>query len=233
VSEDRLVIGWIHNDTCSALFAKSLYSSLIYDLAREQRIAGIIDEYSSANVSTARNNVVRQFLADHDAAWLLFIDADMVWEAEAPLRLLAAADEDDTPILGALCHGAIHDELFSTIFVIAEHEGATKMQRLRDYPDGGGIGKCSATGAAFLLVHRSVLAKVEAQHFDEAFPWFQETSIGRAPVSEDVTFCLRAGRLGIPVHVHTGVEAGHHKSTVLTKAKLREQQRLTAVLADA
>lgn len=233
MSESRYAIGWIHGPQCSALFTRSLYSTLVHDTAHGQRIAGIIDEHSSANVSTARNNVVRQFLRDHeDADWLLLVDADMVWEPDAPARLLAAADADEMPILGALCHGVDgNEELFSTIFVIADGPGgATSMRRVTDYPDAG-IGKCSATGAAFLLVHRTVLAKMEAERFDEAFPWFQETSIGAAPVSEDITFCLRAERLGFPVHVHTEVEVGHHKSTVLTKAKLRAQQRLA--VADA
>lgn len=234
MSDGRYVIGWVHSAQCSALFARAMYATLIAD--NGERIAGIIDEQSSANISTARNNVVRAFLREHaDVEWLLFVDSDMVWEPDAPIRLLAAADAGETPILGALCHGSdSNGDLFSTIFIITKDEdgAVTSMRRLNDYPDSG-IGRCEATGAAFLLIHRRVLTAIEGAAFDAAFPWFQETSIDAVPVSEDITFCLRAGRLGFPVHVHTEVEVGHHKSAVLTKARLRDQQRLKKVLADA
>jgi hypothetical protein len=35
-------------------------------------------------------------------------------------------------------------------------------------------------------------------------------------VSEDITFCLRAGACGFPVYVHTGIEIGHMKEQMLT-----------------
>ena len=39
--------------------------------------------------------------------------------------------------------------------------------------------------------------------------------IGTALVGEDLTFCLRCAAAGVPVHVHTGVRAGHMKTTML------------------
>ena len=77
----------------------------------------------------------------------------------------------------------------------------------------------AATGAAFLLIHRSVLKAMSDRSFNEAFPFFQETQNGPDPVGEDLTFCLRLASLGIPVHVHTGVKIGttsprHHRGHV-------------------
>ena len=39
--------------------------------------------------------------------------------------------------------------------------------------------------------------------------------MGASLIGEDLTFCLQLGALGIPVHVATGVKAGHMKTTML------------------
>ena len=80
-----------------------------------------------------------------------------------------------------------------------------------------GIGVLAFFGAAFLLIHRTAIKAISEHGFNEAFPFFQETQNGKDPVGEDLTFCLRLAALGIPVHVHTGVKIGHHKSHVITE----------------
>jgi hypothetical protein len=84
--------------------------------------------------------------------------------------------------------------------------------------------RCSATGAAFLLVHRSVIQGIADRKYNEAFPWFQETEMSGNPAGEDITFCLRAELLGFPVHVDTSVKVGHHKSQLLTEDLFKAQQ---------
>jgi GT2 family glycosyltransferase len=224
----QVVIGWVHPAEVSAHFANALLATVVADLTGPQIIAGTIDEFSGANVAGPRNKIVRRFLDEHDADWLLFVDADMAWRPDAIRRLLSVADLE-TPIVGGLCHGIAADELFSTIFIFRDgSDGQRQMTRLLDYPDDRLV-QCHATGAAFLLIHRQVLEAVGAKGFDQAFPWFQETSIGSEPVSEDLTFCLRAGELGFPIFVHTGVEILHHKSTLLSRQKLRDQRALAAL----
>lgn len=228
---DTVVIGWVHPAEVSAHFANALLQTVVGDLtaAGRQVIAGTIDEFSSANISGARNKIVRRFLEEHDADWLLFVDSDMVWRPDAIRRLLADADPETVPIIGGLCHGSNSDELFSTIFIFRDQpDGTRQMTRLLDYPDSTLV-QCHGTGAAFLMIHRTVLEKVAAQEFNPAFPWFQETHIGSEPVSEDLTFCMRAGELGFPIYVHTGVEILHHKSTLLSRQKLRNQRTLAAL----
>ena len=87
----------------------------------------------------------------------------------------------------------------------------------------------AATGAAFLLIHRSALKAMAERNFNEAFPFFQETQNGDKPVSEDLTFCLRLASLGIPVHVHSGVKIGHHKTYVITEVVPRSPGRTDGV----
>ena len=96
--------------------------------------------------------------------------------------------------------------------------GALAFSRLTSWPEDTCV-QVSATGAACLLMHRDALETVRKDARDPAAPWFRETAIG-APLSlmgEDMTFCLRATAAGIPIYVHTGVQAGHIKPVMLGK----------------
>ncbi|CAB4173539.1 Glyco_tranf_GTA_type domain containing protein [uncultured Caudovirales phage] len=216
-------IAFIHPGTTSAYFTASLLMSVLSDRATARRIVGLKNEWSSANISASRNSLTAQFLDDTDADWLWWIDADMGWEPTALERLLTVADPIKAPIVGGLCFGALHDQLFPTIYQLAEVDGGLTTVRVHDYPRDAMV-QCAATGAAFLLIHRDALTAIRAQGFNATFPWFQETEMGGKPVGEDITFCLRAKQLGIPVWVHTGVKVGHHKSTLLTEERFIAQR---------
>jgi CRISPR/Cas system-associated exonuclease Cas4 (RecB family) len=83
----------------------------------------------------------------------------------------------------------------------------------------------AATGAAFLMMHRSALESIRDKGFNRTFPWFQETEMDGKPVGEDLTFCIRAGVVGLPVFVNTAVKVGHHKSTLLTEDVFLAQRK--------
>jgi GT2 family glycosyltransferase len=218
-----VVVAFIHPGQTSAYFTTSMLAMMLYDQNTRGYVGGLVNEWSSANVSAARNSLVSKFLAEYTADWLMFIDADMAWEHDALERLMQVASPERAPVLGGLCFGASGGELFSTIYQLAEIDGKPMTVRVNDFePDS--IVQCAATGAAFVLIHRSVLVAMRDKGFNSAFPWFQETQIGDRPCGEDITFCLRAGQLGFPVHVHTGVEIGHHKSHLLTNDLFKAQR---------
>ena len=226
---DTIAIGYIHPGQVSSFFMESMLVTLMVDcgaeLARQRprRIRNIYQEWSSANVSQSRNIIVRRFLEREEADWLLFIDADMQWDAEDVERLFAHAHWRERPIVGGLCFGMQAGRPLPTIYQWAKVPGKEHPTtiRLPEYPRDSLV-KCAATGAAFLLIHRDVLVKMRDAHLSEgdAFPWFQETAWQGDPVGEDITFCLRAAGLGIPTHVATDVRIGHHKSQVLTEQTL-------------
>jgi len=228
-SIDNVVIGYIHPGQVSAFFTHSLIMSLMHDQGMNRRIVGIEQDWSSANVSASRNTVTQRFLDDYTADWLWWIDADMAWEPEALEQLLAVADPVNAPIVGGLCFGASNGELFPTIYQLAEFEGGITTVRMHDF-EPNTVTPVAATGAAFLLIHRSALEAIRTRAYNKTFTWFQETEMGGRPVGEDITFCLRALESGFKTFVHTGVEVGHHKSQLLT-ADLHRQQR-AAVKAD-
>jgi hypothetical protein len=229
---ERVVIAYIHPGETSGYFTQSLVNTLMFDQATERHVVGCLNEWSSANVSSARNSLTRRFLDEYDAEWLLWIDADMAFEHDALPRLIATADAIERPIVGGLCFGASYGVLFPTIYQFVKGDAdAIRTIRVNDFPDDA-IVQCAATGAAFVLIHRTVLEAIRDKAFNAAFPWFQETELSGQPAGEDITFCIRAGICGFPVHVNTGVRIGHHKSTVLDHAQFRAQQTHLAAGGD-
>lgn len=220
----KVVIGYIHPGQVSAAFCSALVMTLMYDQATSRNVVGLLQDWSSANVSCSRNTIVERFLAhESQAEWLLFIDSDMQWEHTAIEQLLSAADPRERPIVGGLCFGASQDALFPTIYRLAyDDDGRPSTVRLGNYPHDELV-PCDATGAAFLLIHRGVLNSMRDRVFNRTFPWFQETELSGRPAGEDVTFCLRARQMGVPIYVDARVKVGHHKSTIYTEAMFDAQ----------
>lgn len=159
-----------------------------------------------------RNSLVREFLRT-DRNWLLTIDDDMIIPSDTLDKLFAVADPRKCPVIGGLAFGMEGGELFSTIMVKKNgvyHKAAT-------WPPNA-LQECDATGAAFLLIHRSVLEKMDFA-FEERTPhqWFEETVENGLATGEDTTFCERVKSLGFPIHVHTGLKLGHEKTAVLSE----------------
>lgn len=201
-----------------------MLAMMLYDATTQRNVVALLNEWSSANVSATRNALTRIFLEDKtEAEWLLWIDADMGWEHDALEKLLASADPVERPIVGGLCFGRNKDGLFPTIYQLVDRFGALTTLRIKDYPRDT-VYRCSATGAAFLLIHRSVIQAMRDKQFNATFEWFQETELAGMPCGEDITFCLRAELLNFPVHVNTGVRIGHHKSQLLTEDEYDRQE---------
>lgn len=230
VRRDRVILAYVHPGQVSSYFLQSRENLLMYDVATSRHIIGSVNEWSSANISSARNNLVEQFLK-RDAEWLLFMDADMAFEHTALDQLLETADPATVPIVGGLCFGATFGRLFPTIYQFVTVDGAIKTVRAPDYADDSLV-ECAATGAAFLLIHRTALEAIRDKAFSDVFPWFQETALSGEPAGEDLTFCIRAGICGLPIHVNTAVKVGHHKSTVLDHATFQAQRHSEEETAD-
>ena len=112
---------------------------------------------------------------------------------------------------------AAQDKLFPTIYQFLKRDDDTiSTVRVGQYPADTML-QCAATGAAFLLIHRSILEDIRERNFNTAFPFFRGDGARRQPAGEDVTFCLRAGICGAPIYVNTAVKIGHHKSHLLTE----------------
>jgi GT2 family glycosyltransferase len=215
VNRGTAVIAYVHGGTVRAEFMASLLGLMMNTRVRVEAV----DELGSGpNISRARNTLAWKFLDMSSAEWLLMADTDMVFAHDALDRLVAAADPDERPVVGALCFSRHPDtgDAVSTMYEAARRDGQLVFIPYREWPQDAVV-RVDATGAAFLLVHRAALESVAVKTAEPAAPWFRESVIGSQLIGEDLTFCLRAADAGIPVHVHTGVQAAHIKTSVLGK----------------
>ncbi len=220
---------------------------------------------SGANIVTARNKLVRKFLDESKADFLCFLDDDMTfgpdtvdrlvdstkWSAEEEKQHLEVAGEPSgnkvgdmvRPIMGGLCFALMKGEAQEIVPTVYGFSQGNRMIRYNGYAQNA-IVQVAGTGAACLLVHRSVFETMrratwseenekafQAQSgglpsgrpvgdvlFKPPWPWFQETITGSEwgdSISEDLTFCLRAAQCGFPVYVNTSIKTGHVKPVVI------------------
>ena len=173
---------------------------------------------SSPRIAPTRNMMVEAFLkTKHN--WLLMVDSDMVFSGQDVVDLVQAAVENNFPILGGLYFGGVPDgKVTPHIYRVAEDaDGVQGMETIEGVGGAGIWGpivECHATGAGFLLMSRAALVRIGEEYSEYAHKWFAESGT-TSEYGEDVTFCLRAVGLGMPIHVHTGVILGHLKTAVL------------------
>jgi GT2 family glycosyltransferase len=237
VADGSVVIGWIDNGATRGEFTQSLLETIAVDAAGERRVIGYYRQVSGVNVAGARNLLAAEFLNHPERPeWLFMPDADMGWTPVDFYRLLDIADAEHRPIVGGVCVG--HEPIdrtgwdydtFLTVYTVDMELGP---RRWSEVPDDTLI-RVDATGAAFLLVHRSVFETLKAARPDRHFWAFEEGELtyGDGQVramGEDTMFCLRAKAAGFPVHVHSGVVPSHHKGPlVLDMARHRATQQVS------
>ena len=226
---ESLAIGWVYPGDVNGLFMQSIVGLMVDDDMRAtprmlRGAGGTIGVQSGPRIAEARNQVVQHFLTKLDSEWLLMVDTDMVFSPDALDALFDAADPETCPIVGGLCFGGGRSgRMFPTMYLLREAgPGEDPVEIVEDYPENA-LCQVTATGAAFLLMHRSALQKI-GDHYGKPYPWFAEGTVAKGGISfgEDWAFCIRAQSLGIPVHVHTGAKIGHVKPTILNEESYRE-----------
>src|ERR1043166_3383280 len=93
---DRIVVGYIHNNSVDEGFTDSLLRLLVADRGK-----GLIAGWESVKglyIAKNRNKVCRNFLARGKGDWLLFVDTDIVFNPED----VYALHEFGKPISGGL-----------------------------------------------------------------------------------------------------------------------------------
>jgi len=186
---------------------------------RRTVVDSVIAWKSGPNISRARNLAVEKFMKEQSAPWLLMLDTDMVFAPDLLDRLIAAADPVHRPIMGGLCFFQDDQgEAQATMYELVEkgEDGKPGFVRYTRWPDDQ-VFEVAATGAACLLMHRDALDRTFRYKPELAVPWFKETVFYGRLMGEDLTFRMRARAAGVPIFVHTGIQLGHMKSTMLGK----------------
>lgn len=211
-------------------YVQSLLPMLAVDLGNEGRLARGGWAFKLAkgyDIAEARNEATAAFL-ETDIEWMFFIDSDMGWEPDALERLVAAADPVDRPIVGGLCFGYTSSQEglgeaqgpfkfpFPTLYDLNESEDNIGFQIRWNYLPST-LQKVGATGAAFLLIHRSALVKMRGEHGDTWWSRIKHPKSKKA-WGEDVSFCVRAGICDLPIYVDTRVRTSHLKPIYVSEA---------------
>lgn len=222
---DPVTAAWVHEDEISCSFFDSFLYLLAYDLQHEQRLArgGWISTRAAGGYALcdARNDVVADFLKT-GSDWLCWFDSDMGFAPDTIDRLMQPADVSERPIVGALCFGWItigRDGLNGTRQVPVptiydRNERGILAPRLKYRP--GELTRCDATGSACIVIHRSVFERLGPGCYDRE--WAPDGKLA----GEDLSFCARAGAVGIPIYVDTSVPTSHAKTIYVTEDDWRQ-----------
>ena len=218
------LVAYLHPNEVTATFHKCLTNLLGYDLTHGRHIGPWATVRCGPNgVPEGRNQIARQFLAE-PVEWLFMVDADMGFAPDALDRLHAVADPVERPVVGGLCFAQkeTHDDGMGgfrcsarpTIYDWIEHPDGHRRFTGRSHFAPNALTRCDGTGAAFLLIHRSVIERM-AEQFGET--WFDRVrGSDGSLLGEDISFFVRAAALEVPCHVHTGIRTSHFKNLWLS-----------------
>lgn len=206
-----VTVGWIDGGVVRGEFTEAVSKLIAYETAK-QRLVSVIRVQSGPLVEIGRNLLVEQYLKS-GADWLLMVDTDMVFDYDAAERLLQLADPSTAPVVGGLCYG-VNKELGQFPTIYQRVDGQPAVQRV--VPDGPVM--VDATGAAFLLTHRSVFERFRR---DGDQPWFHRRYVLPTDthkggwLGEDISWCFYLRDQDVHIWVDPQVEAGHIKPVVV------------------
>lgn len=220
----KVTVAYVHEPTTVGYnWHRSYLKLVMHEMGRDDpSIEGELPvKYPTGGLVEARNTAVERFL-ESDDDWLFWIDTDMGFDGDIVERLLAVADPVDRPVIGALCftRREVDNDGQSgklivphpTIYLWAETPGGNGFVPFDDYPRNGELVKCSATGSAAVLIHRSVFDRIGGNWYG-----LVASPIEGVPFSEDMSFCVRCAQHDIPIYVHTGVKTNHLKEVWLSE----------------
>jgi hypothetical protein len=219
MSDPRNVFGcYLHPGREEHSFSSSLRAFLSSDeLLLEEGMW--VKQAPSGGIFSARNELTEKFLRSR-AEWMWTVDADMGFHPDSLKELLRTAGRTKAPIVGALCFSwpivssdGVGGYLHRPQPTIYDHDGIG-FRAVKDYPRGHLI-RAGATGAAFLLIHRSVMEEVKEKH-GEAW-WTPVMDQNGDYLGEDLSFFLRANPDQDRLIIDTNVKTTHAKTIYVSE----------------
>lgn len=232
----KLMVAYLHGGTVSHAFAMSAMRLMIYEGSR----TGAYPRMTALRCGTlglvdGRNQAVKTFLDDSPCEWLLMVDSDMGFAPNAVEQLERSGPAKNL-IVGGLCfaqkRGVMDDTLQAerwdvrpTIYQWEERDDEAGFATIGSYPRDSVIA-VSATGTAFLLMHRTALETMRAKHGDILFDQVNHPKAGW--FSEDLSFCIRAAAADLTIRVNTAVRTSHDKGGIFLTEELFDAQQARA-----
>lgn len=193
-------IGYIHNGTVHTTFMQSLLNVTHYDVSKPKLLKqtiGSVGPYIYQN----RNQIVEGFLDQTKADWLLFVDVDITFHHEQPYYLLDFAD-DDHQILAGLYFSWLPTAANNGQHGLAPlwFVGIDPMMSAADLTNVPM--PLVACGMGFTMLGRKMLEEMRKAYRHDPCPWFShdicdcQDHAKPSRMGEDVTFCVRAKKIG-------------------------------------
>jgi glycosyltransferase involved in cell wall biosynthesis len=211
--EETLAVSFIDGGETRGIFTWSLAHSLIR-LKNKINITHALRN-SSCHIAINRSVILRTFLEDTDADWLLCIDSDIVFEPEH-LELLWEVKSEERQVVSGV-YFLLTDKTnvapvpMPSIFRVdlKKHEEPESKAFYHPMPENQ-IVEISRAGFGFLMMSRSVVEKVLALPINSPFAerFFSPYKL----VGEDFVFFEHLESLGIKSYAHTGIVVGHEKN---------------------
>ena len=236
-------VAFLHPGHYAACFAESLQNVLFYDLFGPDGDGGanrvvphgmkMGKQVGANSIVAGRNALTKAFLEETDTELLWWIDSDMGFDDAILEELIAVADPDERPVVGALCFAlktagkgpsyAVRYRMTPTLYEWVERDDEVGFASIEDYPRDQLV-EVSATGAACLLIHRTVAERVRERHGDN---WFTPVThpTNSTTFGEDLSFSVRLASLDVPIHVHTGIKTTHDKGSGFLDEETFDRQR--------
>jgi len=229
-------VGFLHPGHYAHCFAESLQDLILSDLSGPQRTAHdfgkLGKECASGAIVAGRNQLAKIMCDQSPAEWLFMVDSDMGFAPDTLERLLAVADPKDKPIVGGLCFAHKTDGRASfygtryracpTLYTFYEDDERVGFVPMLDYPVEQVV-PVAATGGACVLIHRSVFERIRDKYGDVWFDTITHPK-GQTVFSEDLSFCVRAAGVGVPIFVDTRIKTTHDKGGVFLDEEFYRRQ---------
>lgn len=224
MTDHPVTIAWIHPGNVSSAFAFSTMRTLVYEIGTTGKCPGLlVERVAAGQIVRGRNEIVREFLS-REGDWLLFIDSDMGFAPDALQTLLVSAETHNADVMGALCFAqrrarpteydtqAERCEQVPTTYRWVETEDTAGFQVITDYARNA-VMEVAATGAAFILIRRTVLETIQTKYGNHWFDQIQHPKRSD-PFGEDFSFFCRVAAVGGIAAVNTAVKTSHDKGGV-------------------
>jgi hypothetical protein len=201
----EIMIGYCSGDRVHPAFLQSLADWGIWD-AYNRKTLHSITHAKGPSITDNRNRIVEKFLvakteSGYFADWLLFIDSDIKFKVSDPYTLLEYATKlgDSGRIMSGLYFGrpGSSGKIVPVWYEFGEDNN--KDFYMINSMNGKPCQKIDGCGMGFCLVHRSIFEAFPDQN--DPWRWFgrdlQKMNGVWTRVSEDLTFCYRAGKNGL------------------------------------
>jgi hypothetical protein len=211
----KIVLGWIDGGSVTSGFAAHVAGLL---LSRGDIIENVVAS-TGPYLSSNRNTMVRTFLENTSADWLLSLDTDILIDLESFDALIDSLDAEKYQVLGGKYYVPLREgpELAAQVFNKNDSDIGVWISPDSPLLKQPIIDNLHSIGAGFMLVHRTVFETI-AKNAANPMPWFQDywkDYPANGWISDDIHFFTQVHKYNFNVALCTSATSIHLKTSKL------------------